>query len=168
MSSSSLSVPQAKIDLTLWQVEADYISSSDLYVWLIDMGLPNDVASRLHELISFTKKVGNKVFNIGKIVLIKILDFVKANPFLVSGIGIGAVVGIAITTLITSIPFLGPLLAPIATVLGITITVAGAVVGYKLDQKFSGVGEDLAEIARKFFSLITEVFNTIFRNVVTA
>jgi hypothetical protein len=61
----------------------------------------------LHELITFTKKVAGKVFAVGKIVLLKILEFVKAHPFLVVGAGIGAVIGVAIAGLITSIPFLG-------------------------------------------------------------
>lgn len=168
MSISSLSPAQANIDLTLWQVEADSISSNELYVWLVDSGLPNDVACRLHELISFTKKVGNKIFNIGKIVLIKIIDFVKAHPFLVVGMGIGAVIGQAVATLIVSIPFFGQLLAPIAAALGITITLTGAVIGHRSDKRFSGVGDDLVEIANKFFRLIAEVFNAIFHNVVTA
>ncbi len=129
MTSSSLSLAQANIDLTLWQVEADSIFSHELYVWLVNSGLSNDIACRLHELISFTKRVGNKVFNIGKILLVKIIDFVKAHPFLVTGLGVGVIVGMAITTLITSIPFVGVLLASIATALEITITITGAVIG---------------------------------------
>lgn len=134
----------------------------------MNSGLSSDVACRLHELIGFTKRVGNKAFNIGKILLIKIIDFVKAHPFLVTGICIGAVVEMAITTLITSIPFVGPLLAPVAAALGITIAVTGAVIGHNLNKRFSGIGEDIVEIAKSFFDLVAEVFNTIFRNVVTA
>lgn len=168
MAMRSLSPAQANIDLTLWQVEADYISSSDLYIWLVNSGLPNNVACRLHELISFTKKVGKKFFDIGKILLIRIIDFVKEHPFLLAGLGISAVVGTAITTLITSIPFLGQVLAPVAAALGITITVIGTVAGHTLDKKFSGVGENLTEIVQDFFSLLSDVFNIVFRNVVTA
>ncbi|ACB53608.1 hypothetical protein cce_4260 [Crocosphaera subtropica ATCC 51142] len=159
MLNSSLSPAQAKIDLTLWQVEADSISSNELYVWLVDSGLPSDVACRLHELISFTKRVGNKIFNIGKIVLIKIIDFVKAHPFLVAGMGIGAVIGQAIATLIVPIPFLGQLLAPIAAVLGITITLTGAVIGNRLDKRFSGVGDDKESSLMELLQLIDAVKN---------
>ena len=163
-----LSKPQANLNLALWQAEADSISSSDLYAWLVDSDLPHDVAIRLHELISVTKKVSNKVFAIGKIVIIKIIDFVKAHPFLVIGAGIGAAVGAAVATLITSVPFIGQLLAPVAMALGITITAVGAVVGHRLDKSFKGVGEDIFEIAKEFFKLVTDVFNEIFRHVVTA
>jgi hypothetical protein len=163
-----LSTPQANLKMALWQVDAESMSSTDLYVWLNDCGLPHEVTIRLHELATYTKKVGGKLFAIGKIVLIKIIEFVKAHPMLVLGAGIGAAVGAAVAALITSVPLLGQLLAPLAMALGITITAIGAVVGHRLDKCFSGVGEDILEIAKEFFKLISEVFNTIFKNVVTA
>ncbi len=164
----ALSKPQANLNLALWQAEADSMSSSELYAWLIDSGLPHEVAIRLHELIDVTKNVGNKVFTIGKIVVIKIIDFVKAHPFLVIGAGIGVALGTAVASLITSVPFIGQLLAPVAMALGITITAVGAVVGHRMDKCFKGVGEDIFEIAKDFFKLVADVFNTIFRNVVIA
>lgn len=168
MSNQNLSAAQANLKLALWNAEADSVRGSEIYIQIQELGLPEEVVSRLHELIAFTKKVAGKVFAIGKIVLLKIIEFVKAHPFLVIGAGIGAVVGSAIAGLITSIPFLGQLLAPVAAVLGITITALGAVIGHRLDKQFQGVGEDIVEIAQHFFSLITDVFNTIFRDVVTA
>jgi len=168
MNSSSLALAQANIDLTLLQVDADSMSSSDFYVWLRNSGLPSEVVSRLYELISYTKRVGKKIFNIGKIILLKIIEFVEAHPFLVTGIGIGAVVGGAMAALVTSIPFVGPLLAPVATLLGITITVVGAVIGHSMDKKFPSVGKDIVEIAKNFFSLFADIFNTLFAHIVTA
>lgn len=134
----------------------------------MDSGLPHEVTIRLHELASYTKKSGNKVLAVGKIVLIKILEFVKAHPFLVMGAGIGAVVGAAVASLITAVPLLGQLLAPVAMALGITITAIGAVTGHRMDKCFQGVGEDVFEIAQEFFKLLRNVFNTVFRNVITA
>lgn len=164
----AISSAQANLKLALYQAEADQISSSYLYAWLVDSGLPHEVSIRLHELITYTKRVGSKVFAIGKIVLLKILEFVKAHPFLVVGAGIGAVVGGAIAGLISAIPFLGQLLAPVATTLGITITLAGAIIGHNLDKKFRNVGQDIVEIAKDFFGLLSDIFNTVFRSVVTA
>jgi len=139
----ALSKPQANLNLALWQAEADSMNSSELYAWLVDSGLPHEVAIRLHDLIGVTKPVGNKLFAIGKIILIKIIEFVKAHPFLVVGASLGAAVGAAVATLITSVPFVGQLLAPVAMALGITITAVGAVVGHRLDKCFQGVGEDI-------------------------
>lgn len=164
----TVSPAQANLKMALWQVDADSMSSTELYAWLVDSGLPHEVNIRLHELITYTKKVGSKVIAVGKIVLIKILEFVKAHPFLVIGAGIGAVVGAAVASLITAVPIFGQLLAPVAMALGITITAIGAVSGHRLDKCFQGVGEDVFEIAQEFFNLISDIFNTVFRNVITA
>ena len=168
MNNQNLSKGQANLKLALWNAQADSTKSSEVYAQLQELSLPKEFISRLHELITFTKKVGGKVFAVGKIVLLKILEFVKAHPFLVVGAGIGAVVGAAIAGLITSVPFLGQVLVPVAAALGITVTVMGAVVGYRLDKQFPNVGEDVGEIVKDFFSLFADVFNTVFRNVVTA
>lgn len=165
--SSALSLPQANLKMALWQVDADAMSSSDLYVWLNDTGLPHEISIRLHELATYTKKAGNKVLLIGKILLIKIIEFVKAHPNLAIGVAVGAAVGI----LANSIPFIGPLLAPLATALGIPI---GAIAGHRLDRGkevsdgIIGIVQDIIEIAKEFFQLLIDVFNTIFRNVITA
>jgi hypothetical protein len=168
MNNQNLSRGQANLKLALWNAEAESTKSSEVYAQLQELGLPKEFISRLYELITFTKKVAGKVFAVGKIVLLKILEFVKAHPFLVVGAGIGAVVGAAIVGLITSIPFLGQVLVPVAAALGITVTVVGAVVGHRLDKQFPNVGEDVNEIVQHFFSLFADVFNTVFRNVVTA
>ncbi|AFZ18286.1 hypothetical protein [Allocoleopsis franciscana] len=168
MTGQIVSTAQANLKMALWQVDADSMTSNDLYAWLVDSGLPHEVTIRLHELANYTKKSGSKVLAVGKIVLIKILEFVKAHPFLVMGAGISAVVGAAVASLITAVPLLGQLLAPVAMALGITITAIGAVAGHRMDKCFQGVGEDIFEIAQEFFKLLSDVFNTVFRNVITA
>lgn len=168
MDNQNLSTAQANLKLALWNVEAESVKSSEVYAQLQELGLPEEAVSRLHGLITFTKKVAGKVFAVGKIVLLKILEFIKAHPFLVIGVGIGAVIGSAIAGLITSIPFLGQLLAPVAAVLGVTITAIGAVVGHRLDKQFKGVGGDIAEIVQQFFSLLSSVINAAVFSVATA
>lgn len=167
MTTPALSSAQANLKLALWQVDADSMSSSDLFVWLNDSGLPLEVTTRLHQLVTYTKKTGHKVIAIGKIILIKIIEFVQANPNLVMGMAVGAAVGI----LGYSVPFLGPLLGPITTALGVTI---GAISGHHLDQGhrqydgITGVAQSLIEIAQEFFKLFIDVINIVFNNVVTA
>jgi hypothetical protein len=162
-----VSTAQANLKMALWQVDADSMTSSDLYAWLVDSGLPHEVTIRLHELASYTKKSGNKVLAIGKILLIKIIEFIKAHPNLAMGVALGAAVGL----LVNSVPVLGSVLAPLATVLGITI---GAIAGHRLDkgkeinEGIIGVAQDIIEIAREFFKLFIDVFNAIFRNIITA
>lgn len=167
MTGQIVSTAQANLKMALWQVDADSMSSSELYAWLVDSGLPHEVTIRLHELASYTKKSGNKVLAVGKIILLKIIEFIKAHPNLAMGVALGAAVGL----LVNSVPVLGSVLAPLATVLGITI---GAIAGHRLDkgkevnEGIIGVAQDLIEITRGFFKLFIDVFNVIFRNVITA
>ena len=132
---------------------ADSMSSSELYVWLNNTRLSPEITIRLHELANYTEKVGNEVIYIGKIILIKIIEFVKAHPYLTTGIAIGATGGY----LLNSIPFIGPILAPLATVLGIVLF---GIAGHRLDKRAQGkevqsgilgVAEDVVEIAAAFF-----------------
>lgn len=174
MNSQQLSLPQANLKMALWQVEAEAMSSSSLYVWLDNIGLPYEVGIRLHELITYTKKISNKILAVGKMILIRIIEFVKAHPHLSIGIAVGAAVGFLVNT----IPFIGPVLAPLAAALGMTI---GAIAGHRLDKdtqdkrisnsgiiEIIGITEDLIEITRDFFALLADVFNIFFRHVVTA
>ncbi|HEY9625516.1 MAG TPA: hypothetical protein V6C78_34670 [Crinalium sp.] len=167
MENREISLAQANLKLALWHAEAESVKSSDVYAQIQELGLPEEVVSRLHELLTFTKKVAGKIFVVGKIILLKILEFVKAHPFLVIGSSIGAVVGTAIASLIISVPFLGPLLAPVALLLKVSITGIGAVVGHRLDKQFQGVGDDLIEVSQLFFALLSRILNTVFPNTIT-
>ena len=132
------------------------MSSSDLYLWLRDCGLPPEVAIRLKDMISVTRQIAGKAISLGKVIVIKLIEFVKAHPNMAVGIALGAMV----SSLIISIPLLGPLLAPVLAPLGIVI---GAVAGHRLDMAIGGrmngdigiieITQDVIEIARSFFQL---------------
>ncbi|TVP62115.1 MAG: hypothetical protein EA343_12105 [Nodularia sp. (in: Bacteria)] len=177
MTSQILSPAQANFKMSLWQAEADSKSSNELYIWLNECGLPHEVTMRLHDLASYTKRIDSKIFYVGKILLLKIIDFVKAHPSLVTGFGIGCAVGAAVSNLIISVPFFGQLLAPVAMALGITITAIGAVAGHRIDKRgqgkevqsgIFGIAEDIIEITKIFFELVVDVFNVVFSNIITA
>lgn len=161
----TLSPAQAQLKLALLNAEAGAVNSSDIYLELQTFDLPPEVTSRLHDLLQVTKQVGSKVMPIGKVVLLQILEFIKQHPFLVTSLGVGAVIGTAVAGIISSIPLLGALLAPLAAVLGITITVISGVVGYELDKSFQGVGQSIVEMAELFFRLLANILNTVFREV---
>jgi hypothetical protein len=164
MSMKTMTIPQARLELALWQAEADMASSSDLYIHLTEMGLPSEIAIRLKELLEIVKPIGEKIVSIGKIIVLKLIEFVEKHPNLATGIALGA----AVSSLISSIPFLGPILAPIALPLGIAV---GAIAGHRVD-KAQGVGmngnlglidiaQDVIEIARAFFQLFIETLMAI-------
>jgi hypothetical protein len=177
MTGQIVSQAQANFRMALWQADAGSMSSSDLYVWLNDSGLPHEVTIRLHELANYTQKAGNKVVDIGKIILIKIIEFVKAHPNLVAGVGIGVTIGVAVNYLVSSIPFIGVLLAPLATVLATAFgIVVFGIAGHRLDKRaqgkevqngLMGFAEDIIEIVKAFFKLMVDVFNLVLQNAVT-
>lgn len=158
---------QANLDLVLLDAEANSIARSDLYLWLRKSGLPSEVVIRLNNFVDTTIEIANFIISIGKIVLIKIIEFVRAHPNLATGIAVGAAVG----ALVSMIPFLGPYLGTVAMALGVTL---GAIVGYRRDKLDKGesadldiynpisITQDLIEIAKEFFKLLIDVFNLVF------
>ncbi|MFN7835661.1 MAG: hypothetical protein ACK5NY_07745 [Burkholderiaceae bacterium] len=156
--------PLARLELALWQAEADMASSSDIYIRLTEMGLPSEVAIRLKELLEWAKPIGDKMISIGKIIVIKLIEFIEKHPNLATGIALGA----AVSSLIAAIPFLGPILAPIALPLGITV---GAIAGHRVDKAQDGkmnsglglidITQDVIEIARAFFQFFIETLTAI-------
>ncbi|MNR40060.1 hypothetical protein D3C85_1583190 [compost metagenome] len=112
--------------------------------------------TRLQGLWNLTKEIAGEVVAIGKIVVRKIFEFLKANPNLSIGIALGAAVG----ALISGIPFIGPLLAPLSAGLSMLY---GAAVGSTLDQGVQSNDPFVAAtlLARKFFELIQSIFLSI-------
>lgn len=166
MNVQNLKEAQANLDLILLNAEANSISSSDLYLWLRESGLPSEIAIRLKNLVDVTAKTAEDIISVGKIILVKIIEFIKAHPNLAIGVALGAAIG----ALVSMIPFLGTYLAPIAALLGITI---GAVAGHRLDLSNEGkpvsknpnlisITQELIEIAKEFFKLLIDIFNTVF------
>ena len=159
MSDKVLTQAQGNLQLVLLSSEAETMFSSDFYAWLKERGLPDEAAIRLKGIAEITAEVGKQVINVGKIILIKIMKFVKTHPNMAIGIAIGAAFG----ALVSLIPWLGPLLAPIATLIGVAVFGLG---GHRLDKAADGVpqssglvaiGQDLIEIAEAFFKLFFDI-----------
>lgn len=164
MESASMTKAKANLELAIWRGEAAAVSNSDLYIWLTDCGLPPEVALRLRDLIGFTARVGEKVIDLGKVILLKLIEFVKKHPNMAIGVALGA----AFSALISAIPILGQVLAPIALPLGIFV---GGVAGHRID-KASGqqmnsdtglitIAQDVIEIAREFFQLFIDTISAV-------
>lgn len=159
MPEKKITPAQANLELFILSSEAEAMSSSDFYAWLKDQGLPDEAAIRLKGIAEITAEVGKHVINVGKMILTKIMEFVKAHPNLAIGIAIGAAIG----ALVGAIPWIGPFLAPIATLIGVTV---GAIAGHRLDKAAAGtpqnsgliaIGQDIIEIATAFFKLLMDI-----------
>lgn len=158
MSEKLLTPAQANIELIILSSEAEVMSSSDFYAWLKERGLPDEIAIRFKDLADLTAKIGKSVINVGKIILIRIIDFVKAHPNMAVGIAIGAACG----ALTGAVPIIGPYLAPLGIPLGMAI---GAVAGHQNDigqhQQFGyiALAQDVIQVATDFLKLLIELFN---------
>lgn len=160
---------QAELELALMQAESDSMASSDLYLWLRECGLSPEIAVRLKELVNVTQRIGNKVVSIGKLIVMKLRDFIMAH----NGLAIGTVLGAAIASLVAAIPLLGSLLAPLGGLLGLAI----AVTGHQSDKHPTGddggvslldLPQNLIEIARAFFDLFIETLQNIMTELASA
>jgi len=164
MVAQAISPAAANLELTILNAYTESWSSSDFYVWLDSTGLPPEVSIRLKDIIDKTKEIGGRVINVGKIILIKIIEFVKAHPNLVIGIAIGAAIG----SLAHLIPLLGNFLAAITVPL---CAVIGGLAGHRIDKRegqvastnelLSAIPQDIIEIAQAFFKLLADIFNAV-------
>ncbi len=164
---SQVSTPaQADFKMSLLNAKAASVPSSEIFIWLSEQGLPSEVSIRLKGLIDTTAMVAGKVIHVGKIILIKIIEFFKEHPNLVVAMALGTVVGFLVST----IPFVGPILAPIVTVIAMG---AGAVAGYRIDQRNKGLDvntndeiipmiQDVVEVVKHFIKLLVDIFNAVF------
>lgn len=151
-----LTKEQGVFELTLLNAEVSRQQLDDVIVLGLNKGIAPEIMTRLEGLWSVTKTIAGEIVAVGKIVVLKIFEFFKANPNLTIGIALGAAVG----ALVAGIPVLGAILAPLSTAISI---VYGAAVGSVLDA--GAVPSDpfvsIAQLAKKFFELIQEIFLSV-------
>ncbi|NMT62188.1 DUF2273 domain-containing protein [Marinobacter orientalis] len=156
----SLSEPEAKLRVLILNSNATELDRVDLTTRLTNFGLPQEIITRINELWGKTIVVAKQVIHIGKIIISEIIKFIKENSHLAVGVAIGAAVG----ALISMIPFFGPILAPLATAISILV---GGIAGYRIDQGKKptdgviGVSQEIILIAKKFFELFANIFNSL-------
>jgi len=156
----SISEAEAKLKLTILNSNAIELDRVDTVTQLTNMGLPQEVITRIEDLWEKTKIIGGQVIHIGKVILAEIMKFIKENPHLAVGVAIGAALG-ALTSLI---PFIGPLLAPLVTAVSVVV---GGIAGLRLDrgedprEDIIGVTQELILIAKKFFELFANILNVL-------
>jgi len=127
---------------------------NDVLVEMANSNLSMEIITRLRELWDKTKNIAGEVIHIGKIIVSKILEFVKENQ----NMAIGIAIGVAIGMLVNMIPIIGSLLSPLATFIGVT---AGAINGMRMDRNKKSNMEALIESAKIFFKLLADIINSV-------
>lgn len=143
---SHLSREVALFEVTLLNAKTSDLIFDDVVVDGIGGGIPIEVLTRMKDLWESTKEIGGEIVAIGKIIIIQIIDFLKANPKLVASLAIGA----SVYLLSNAIPFIGPYLAPLLAVVS-TLYSFGTM--STLDETIN--------TAKNFFQLLVAVFNAV-------
>ncbi|MDR2092503.1 MAG: hypothetical protein LBP58_04200 [Azoarcus sp.] len=156
-----LSRAQAELELELLEIEAEGIETGELYASLRAIKLPREVAARLEALAEVSRRIGDKVIAVGRIIVMKLLEFIRRNPAMAAGMALGA----AVSVLVNAVPMLGNLLAPVALVIGVAI---GGIAGHRLDKgvfdtsaSIINIAQDALEIARDFFVMLIALFSAV-------
>jgi len=134
-------------------------SRTDMFTYLVDRGLPLSLATRMEELWDKTKMIGQRVISIGKIIVLRILDFVEQHTNLAIGVAIGAAIG----ALVSLIPFIGHFLAPIAALFGIAVVgFQGHMIDLAIQNGYrAGISEGIITLAKVFFQLFSDIINAL-------
>ncbi len=139
---AELNSEQAMLEFTLLNAETTGQSFDDVVLEGLQRGLPPELLTRMKSLWEMTKQIGGEVIEVGKIIVMKIIEFLKANPKLAASLAIGA----AVYLLAHAIPVIGPLLAAVAAI-------------YAFGTLSSL--DDVINLAKEFFALLVEIFNTV-------
>lgn len=153
----------AQMKLMALQADTKDITWIDAVVNFTNSGVPPEVVTRLKELWETTKSIGNQVYEVGKIIVMKIIQFIIDNP----NMAIGLVIGVSIGSLTNMIPWIGSMLAPLAMAVG---GFFGAVAGHRLDKVAKGeinnfqdgsIFTDLITMAKASWKLIVDIFSAL-------
>jgi len=154
---------RSQFELLLLDAEARRTSAHTFYDRLLELGTPPEIVYRLASLWRFTRRVGQRLIAVGKIILLKIVEFLAQHP----GLCIGAAIGVVLTVLAAHIPFIGPIISPIA---GMILIPFGVGVGHAID---TGRIEDslltnVIRAVKEFFAAVVDALRAAFLLVVAS
>lgn len=182
MESSPLNPSQARLKLAILNKQAEAKNSWEFYSEMRTLGLPEEVIEILQKVLKVTSKVAGTVISMGKIIVIKLIEYVAKHPLQVAGlaVGLGATyaLGVALNGLFALVPelakwkLIGGLLSKLAILIAnlcktifvplmLASPIAGGVAGEIFDKKYPEVSESLQKIARDFFDFFAQIMNSI-------
>lgn len=146
----------ALLEISLINAETSGASFDDVTVEALKRGIPPEIVTRLSEMWEKAFLIGGEIVSVGKIIVTKIMEFVVSNPKIAIGVALGA----CATTLVASVPFIGPLLAPLTASVSMLYGAGVGAAAQKGDYSMSPVSAAF-ELAQKFFELLASVFNGV-------
>lgn len=155
----------AQIELDILEKEIDSSPhQGSVMEYFIEKGLNAQIAAEIDRLWSVTRRIGSRVYRVGKIIVHSIIKFIQRNPKTIIAIAIAA----AVSWLLGSIPILGTILGPLSAVLGLFV---GIPLGQAMDMvkrgelenanSFGSVFVGAISFAHEFFQFLADIFNTL-------
>ena len=158
----------AKMELLALESRVSQFNELDFITDLTNKGLANEIVTRLQLIGEKVSYIADQSFQIGKIILMKLWDFIKENPNLTIGFAIGLGLAILSGMIVNLVPYIGAWLAGIVTPLVALITIPiGTLKGHRLDKLIKGeivadsIMEDLITIVKKLWNLLVDIFKTL-------
>lgn len=178
MEASLLPPPQARLKLAVLSKQAEARNSYEFHSEMKELGLPDEVIEILERILRVTSKVAGKVICIGKIIVIKLLEYVVKHPLQVAGLASTYALGIALhgifawVSTLAEWPIIGSLLSKLALIIAhlcktvfvplmVILPVAGITVGEIADKKYPEISESFHNVSTDFFELLGQILNSI-------
>lgn len=142
------------------QAEAAGLDRAETMAYFSITGVPLEMITRLDSLWEQSIEVAETRLDIGKIILLKLVQFITENP----NAAIGLLIGLALGMLVNTVPYIGPIVAPAASV---ALTAAATLRGHRVDKALRGeyVGdsfiENLIAVTQQFWTLTWDIMNSI-------
>jgi hypothetical protein len=143
---SILDSNQAMLELTVLSAETSGKTFDDVVLEGLRRDIPPELLTRMKSLWETTKTIGNETIEVGKIIVLKIVEFLKANPKLAASLALGA----SVYLLSQAVPVIGPILAPLLAAVT-TIYAFGSI----------GTFDDVIKTAKEFFAMLVSIFNAV-------
>ncbi len=160
---------KGQFELLGLQAKAAKLEELDFITMFTNLGLPQEVITRLQGLFNEVKEIGGQTINIGKIIIMKLIEFVNENPNMAIGLAVGMGLSILVGMLTSTIPIIGVWLNGIVVPLVALITIPiGVLRGHRLDKALDNkeyVGdslyEDMITVIKKFWELLVDIFSAV-------
>ena len=157
-------------DLLIEEIRASKQNRDDIFEFFMSKNLAKEAIIYLQKLWEHTVEISGNIVFIGKIIVMKIIDFIKENPNMVFGMALGAITGALASIFVSWIPVIGQALSILGIAGGILI---GAIAGNRMDRAAKGeyvdnglfaVFGDTISVAKKFLKLFYEIIDTLRKN----
>lgn len=106
-----------ELQLEMMNAKAKHRDFADVAADLLSSSVPPEIVTRLKALWTVGVKVADSVFAVGKIIVVEIAAFLKNHPDFAVSLAVGACAYVLTST----VPILGPVLAPFVALVGVAV-----------------------------------------------